>query len=272
MEQTDYTSVSRYWNQAEPSVLGPYMMDGSGFPRGAGRFRFRSEQKIIERLICHLDPKGTVLDLGSGIGHWAEYFAGKFAKVVAVEGSRPFFESLDQRAPTHPNLTAVQANVMEYEPDGPFELIFIGGLLMYLNEADLIQMLRRLKSLLRPGGVILCRESTVLKETETRRGEYQATYRSVSIYETMFRQCGLAPAHREINTPYVLMQMGCESIKSWKAIVPEELRVLSLVGNCVYWGLRTGNPWITRLPAGIGWNFPHLTNHFCLLNPEPAIT
>ena len=39
--QLDYSKVRGYWGRAKPSMLGPYMMEGFGFPAGAGRFRFR---------------------------------------------------------------------------------------------------------------------------------------------------------------------------------------------------------------------------------------
>jgi 16S rRNA A1518/A1519 N6-dimethyltransferase RsmA/KsgA/DIM1 with predicted DNA glycosylase/AP lyase activity len=64
------------------------MMDGFGFPVSAGDFRFRAESRIVRRLTRNLDPNGVALDLGSGIGHWAEQFAHDFSGVVAVEGSR----------------------------------------------------------------------------------------------------------------------------------------------------------------------------------------
>jgi hypothetical protein len=40
------------------------MMDGFGFPAGAGRFRFRGECKIASRLIHGANTDGCVLDLG----------------------------------------------------------------------------------------------------------------------------------------------------------------------------------------------------------------
>ena len=98
-ESLDYTGVNRFWNKASPSILGPYMMDGFGLPASAGRFRFRAESKIVQRLIhsSKTDYNGAVLDLGSGVGYWTEYFAKQFGKVVAVEASVPLYESLVQR-------------------------------------------------------------------------------------------------------------------------------------------------------------------------------
>ena len=87
MADLDYAGVSRFWSKARPSILGPYMMDGFGFPGGAGRFRFQGESRIVSRLIGKLDGGGGALDLGCGVGYWAEYFAGHFAKVVAVEAA-----------------------------------------------------------------------------------------------------------------------------------------------------------------------------------------
>ncbi len=49
--QLDYTKVRAYWKSAQPSMLGPYMMDGFGFPVGAGRFRFRGEVKAVAEAI-----------------------------------------------------------------------------------------------------------------------------------------------------------------------------------------------------------------------------
>ncbi len=43
----DYSIVNSYWKKADPSIMGPYMMDGFGFPASAGRFRFRAESVIV---------------------------------------------------------------------------------------------------------------------------------------------------------------------------------------------------------------------------------
>ncbi len=265
MAELDYAGVNRYWSKARPSILGPYMMDGFGFPAGAGRFRFYGESKIVSRLIRELDCNGTALDLGCGVGYWAEYFARHFAKVVAVEASLPLYEATRRRCTPHPNVTAIHGDVLVFEPEDHYELVFLGGILMYLNESDVIHLLRKLVPFLDSEGIILCRETTVRSGTLTRQGEYQAVYRCVSTYREVFGQCGLCVAHVETNVPYVLMQMGCELVKKWKAVVPRRLQVIGVVGRLTYWALRLGNPWITRVPGVLGRAFPELTNHFFVL-------
>jgi len=117
MGELDYQTVQRYWSQANPSVLGPYMMDGFGFPAEAGAFRFRSERDIVRRLIADVNTTGTVLDLGSGIGFWAEFFGQHFARVVAVESSPSLYEALQKRCDRYPNIETVQTSVFDFEPD-----------------------------------------------------------------------------------------------------------------------------------------------------------
>ncbi len=75
-------------------MLGPYMMDGFGFPTGAGRFRFRGELNAVAEATRDLGSATSVLDLGCGVGVWTEYFAQRFAKVVAVEASSTLYQLL----------------------------------------------------------------------------------------------------------------------------------------------------------------------------------
>jgi len=100
------------------------MMDGFGFPVSAGDFRFRAEARIVRRLLCGIEHNGPVLDLGSGVGHWAEEFARRFSQVIAVEGSNVLYQALDERcAPIH-NIRTVHGDVMAFEPDDQYSLVF----------------------------------------------------------------------------------------------------------------------------------------------------
>jgi len=96
-------------------------------------------------------------------------------------------------------------------------------------------------------------------------GDYQVVYRSVSDYQRIFGQCGLNIRHIERNEPYVLLQMGCELVEKWQKIVPEQFQALRVIGHLTYFGLRLGNPWITRVPKALGMAFPMLENHFFVL-------
>ena len=263
----DYATVSRYWSKAKPSIMGPYMMDGFGFPASAGSYRFDAECEIVERLIrsTSIDSDGAVLDLGSGVGFWAEYFAQRFGRVIALEASAPLYEAMVARCSRYANATLLNDDVLDFEPEDRYSMIFLGGMLMYLNESDVIALLEKVTPFLEPGGIVLCRESTVRSGTLTRQGDYQVVYRSVQTYSSLFSKCDLSVDHVELNTPYFLMQMGCEFIKKWKATMPGSLQAIPLVGRLTYGALRMGGAGLTRLPDALGMDFPELTNHFFVL-------
>lgn len=247
------------------------MMDGFGFPVSAGNFRFRAEARIVRRLLGRVEHNGTVLDLGSGVGYWAEEFARSFPQVVAIEGSNALYPALEERCTPYANIHAIHGNALSFEPKGHYKLVFLGGLLMYLDENNVIALLQKLIPHLGADGIILCRESTVRGETVTHTGDYPVIYRSVPDYQRIFKQCGLTLRQIERNEPYVLMQMGCELIKKWKTWVPEHFQMLGLVGPLVYWSLRLGSPWLRRLPKALGIPFPVLENHFFVLGTGPIV-
>ena len=120
----DYSVVNSYWKKADLSNMGPYMMDGFGFPASAGRFRFHAESVIVQQLIrnAKVDITGAVLDLGSGVGYWAEFFALKFKKVIAVEASTRLYETMVQRCSSYDNITPIHEDVLSFEPEGRFSL------------------------------------------------------------------------------------------------------------------------------------------------------
>ncbi len=155
-------------------------------------------------------------------------------------------------------------------------MVFLGGLLMYLNEHDVRVLLSRLVPCLEPDALILCRESTIRHGTKTLQGDYQVVYRSVETYRSIFRAAGFDVVSVEANAAYIYPQMACELIKKWKARVPERFWCLPVVGRIVYWGLRLGYPrntrLIPRLLARMGREFPSMTNNFFVLRPSSQAT
>ena len=75
----------------------------------------------------------------------------------------------------------------------------------------------------------------------------------------------------EPNIPYILMQMGCELIKRWRALAPRRWQFMPVLGRLIYLALRLGNPWVLRIPAILGRAFPELTNHFFALRVSDGI-
>ncbi|MCZ6655075.1 MAG: class I SAM-dependent methyltransferase [Planctomycetota bacterium] len=270
--QLDYLKVRAYWKHAQPSILGPYMMEGFGFPAGAGSFRFRGELQSVTDAIKNLSSSISVLDFGSGAGVWTEYFAQRFSKVVSVEASTALYETLQDRCSHYPNVATFNEDVLSFTPKGKFGLVFLGGLLMYLDDRDVRTLLRKVIPYLEPGALVLCRESTIRHGVKAIQGDYQVVYRSVETYRSILVDAGFDIVSIQPNTAYINLQMGCELIKKWKALVPDRFQFLPVVGRLAYCGFRLGYAWNTRLIpwlfARMGREFPMLTNHFFVLRPS----
>lgn len=268
MTGIDPNKVDQYFSSVEPSIMGPYMMEGFGFPVSAGEFRFKEEVNIVESLLDNMSSKRTALDLGCGIGFWTETLARQFEQVEAVEASDALFSSLQNKCRPLDNVTCHKQNVMSFVPNDTIDLAFLGGLLMYLNDDDALVLLKQLADSLSDGAKILCRESTLRGETEVVKGDYSVIYRTRAHYESLFVQAGLTLEKTVRNDPYVLLQMGCETMKLWKRWVPKRLQYLSLIGHLNYYALRVSRPLIMQIPAMGALTFPRLQNHFFLLSRD----
>ena len=120
--------------------------------------------------------------------------------------------------------------------------------------------------------ILLLDDGFAYRVSKRCRGEYQVVYRSVETYRRIFADAGFDVVSCEANAAYICPQMGCELVKKWKALVPQQCWFLGVIGRLAYWGFRIGYPWNTRvipwLLARIGREFPFLTNHFFVLRPR----
>ncbi len=161
-------------------------------------------------------------------------------------------------------------------PEGPFELVFLGGICMYLGDADAEALLRRLFERLTETGVVICRESTVRRRIQVAEGRYQAVYRSLGRYAALFEAAGL-PAERVAwvrNDGYDAMNIAGEAVLARRTLLPFLPQVSPALGAATWWALRLAAPvsfvlapWLAGR-AGLDW--PRLANHFFLLRPSAS--
>jgi SAM-dependent methyltransferase len=91
----------------------------------------RARMGHLESLGLPLDGK-SVLDVGSGVGHLAQFFVGRGCRVVSVDARTSNIESLRSRYP------GLEARVLDVEREplstlGSFDVVFCYGLLYHLE-------------------------------------------------------------------------------------------------------------------------------------------
>ena len=172
-DSIDYEVVRRYFDDAADgaSVAASYMAHGQDLPHGAVRYRFEVERQTIADWLDAVPKSATVLDVGCGAGAWTRIFADRYARVIGIEGSSSMVEAARQQTRNAPNVEILAGDVRFDLPDRKFQLAFLGGLCMYLNDDDVVALLSDLKHRVGGTGAIVLRESTVPRKRRAATGE-----------------------------------------------------------------------------------------------------
>jgi hypothetical protein len=171
-----------------------------------------------------------------------------------------------ERVARLPNVEIFEGDGRKNLPEGPFDMIFLGGLCMYLKNDDVLTLLHSLKHRLSKEGSIILRESTVQQGVFLARGEYQAVYRSVSLYHQLFENAGPFRVEVRRNCGYNSMEIAEELVdlrRKWLPFLPKDSPTL---GFLMWWALRGTTPislWaLPRALSQLNIAWPRLQNHF----------
>jgi SAM-dependent methyltransferase len=144
----------------------------------------------------------TVLDLGAGVGQWAFRFVdGGAARVTAVEYSADLAAIGRREAERRDlsNLEFVVSPAEEFTTDRRFDVVFISGLFVYMDDGQAEKLASHLPTFCRPDTLLLLRDGTgreARHEIDNRWSEhlqtrYSATYRTAAEYEALFGRHGM---------------------------------------------------------------------------------
>ena len=267
-KQIDDAAVKRYFDGAggtAPAALS-MMVHEYNLPPNAVVFRLSEELKTISPWLDTVGGSGRVLDVGCGAGAWVEIFAQRYKSVIGVERSSLMVEAATKRVAHLSNAQILQGDGRQDLPEGPFELIFLGGLCMYLGDSDVVSLLQSLKSRLSEVGTLILRESTVREGMLLAKGEYQAVYRSVDLYQKLFEEAEIPCVEVRQNSGYTSMVIAEELVdlrRKWLQFLPKDSQLL---GTLTWSVLRAASPITFRaLPQVLSQlkvSWPKLQNHY----------
>ncbi len=145
---------------------------------------------------------------------------------------------------------------------------------MYLSDADTIALVQAVVERLDARGRVVLRESTVADEYDHSEGNYEAIYRSVDIYRSLFREASISRVAVRRNYAYTHMEIAVELVELRRRYLRMLPRSSPFLGALTWWSLRATSPlWFgmfPRLPAWLRINWPKLQNHFFLLENTPV--
>ena len=266
-QRIDYTVVRRYFQAAgSTAATASYMAHEQNLPESSVRYRMRTEIAMIADWLDAVPRAGRVLDLGCGAGTWTKIFADRYDRVVGIEQSSSMLAAARMLLAPFPNAKIVEGDVQKNLPEGLFDLIFLGGLCMYLDDVDAVALLRSLKGRLAGGASIVLRETTVPQRELTSRGDYQAVYRSVSLYQDLFREAGFSTSEVLRNYGYTSMEVAVELVERRRKTLRFLPAQSPFLGALTWYSLRAITPlsfWLLpRVFSRLQINWPRLQNHF----------
>ena len=270
--QIDDVAVKRYFDDARGGTAASVSMMAHehNLPASAARYRLHQERRTIRDWLNAVDDTGRVLDVGCGAGTWVEFFARRYQTVIGIEQSSLMLKAARERVAHLPNVKILRGDGRHDLPQGSFDMIFLGGLCMYLNDHDVAALLHSLKSRLAEGGSIVLRESTVQQGVSLSRGEYQAVYRSVNLYRQLFDDVDSFRVDVRRNYGYTHLVTAEELVnlrRRWLSFLPRNSTMLGSLTWCALRGTAPISFWaLPRILSGLNISWPRLQNHFFRLH------
>jgi len=267
-KQIDDATVKRYFDGAGGGTAATVSMMAHehNLPASAARYRLHKEIRNISDWLDEVCGPGRVLDVGCGAGAWSEIFAKRYKSVLGVEQSLLMVKAARERVALLPNVKIFRGDVRKHLPEGSFDMIFLGGLCMYLDDADVMALLHSLKNRLSEGGSIILRESTMTQGTSLAKGEYQAVYRSVSLYHQLFKNIGPFVVEVRRNYGYTSMVTAEKLVDLRRKWLPFLSKDSTMLGSLTWQMLRLATPlsfWaLPRALSQLNITWPRLRNHF----------
>lgn len=190
----DQDKVKRFWEaRGETSRASTFESLGN-LENDRTNLQRKIEDETTKVFSWLPDLRGsTVLDLGAGAGQWAFRFAERGAqRVLAVEYASTMAETgLAEGRQRGLEQVSYQVCAAEtFETEEAFDLVFISGLVLYLNDDQVEALLPRLHRFVKPGGLLMVRDGTGVdrrheindRYSEHLQAHYSAIYRTRDQY------------------------------------------------------------------------------------------
>jgi SAM-dependent methyltransferase len=214
---------NKYWIDR---AAGQPITDFSVSPdaRSAGYERW-SRDKLrrwtLHQLERNVSNWSHYVDLGCGFGDFTALFGAKAAKVTACDLAPAFAAEAQRRldALGHRDAKVHASDVVSFDDYAGATVVYLGGVLTYLNRDDTLAVLRRLRSRVTDDAVVAQRDWCVIgfgREKVNRGDNKYSEHRRPSTYVDLFREAGFALIKKRISPFIYGEQMTRDALRaSW---------------------------------------------------------
>ncbi|MEK6970053.1 MAG: class I SAM-dependent methyltransferase [Nanoarchaeota archaeon] len=184
----DYNTVRKYWDSSFAGNFNyreGYKIDDENFALLRFKIEVKAIKKILKKNFKNTPSKtcssSSFLDVGCGNGKFSFYFSNYFKEVVGIDFSKKSIDIAKKEALRRKikNTAFYCADLKKLKLKQEFDIIFVGGVLMYIDDQDLLLVLTKLKKHLAADGLLILREPFFKEKTLLKKGDYPVIYRSL---------------------------------------------------------------------------------------------
>jgi SAM-dependent methyltransferase len=193
---------NRFWIARGRLPMGPSAVTPGKPDTPYQRWKRRCLQEwTVRRVRRHLGGRfARAVDLGCGYGDWTVLFAVMADEIVACDVSPGFVAEAERRlrAAGHPAASVVCADVRSFDAFEETDFIYLGAVLMYLDDADCLAVLRRVRERIRGGGLLVSRDWCAINagRPSLQTGDWFSVHRRPRRYEEFVRAAGFRVVER----------------------------------------------------------------------------
>ena len=185
----DNNSTKEFWQKRANNINNlQTVLLGSDNTGSEQNIRNENEKRIVEKIIEKIQNPG-ILDIGCGIGRWAENLQNKFEYYVGVDFSEGFINYASKKF-TNFSILNLDKDILTSR----FNLIICTGVLMYINDENISNIFKAFRQvspeyLYIQESISLMEGRLTLNKFESKdlKTDYSAIYRTKQEYEEYFK-------------------------------------------------------------------------------------
>ena len=193
-------NIKNFWNKRAEKYIKEETLSATNLEEDVKLQKMKVElerDKILSSI--KLTANDICLDLGCGFGAWSEILSSYVKKIIGVD----YIPKMIQIAKENSKLRKIKnieyfcSNAISFQTDKKFDFIFISGLLLYLSNKDIKNLVSEIPKYSKKNTRLVLREPTgvngqhtiIDKYSENLNESYSAIYRTrqdlISIFEEM---------------------------------------------------------------------------------------
>ena len=195
--EIDNNSTKEFWenranniNNLQTVLLGS---DKTGIEQNTSN---EHEKLIVESVIKQIkNPR--ILDIGCGIGRWAENLINQFDSYTGVDFSEGFINFASEKFANYSNIKFYNSSILNLDKeilDSKFNFIICTGVLMYVNDSNIFDIFKAFRRVT-PEYVYIQESISLMDarltlnqfESKDLQTNYNAIYRTKQEYEEYFK-------------------------------------------------------------------------------------